>query len=554
MSARTATREPAPAVPSRPRIADDVTVHAPDKEGAPWVIQRGRHRYFRVQTDLARLARAVDGTRDRTGLAEVLGPPWTPEAVDVAVRKLADSQLLDDGTADVGSKRRKNLTSWIRFAPPLTVQFTLLKPERLLRRLTPLINALAHRAAAVVAATAVLGGLLALAAQGDELRTALGRPLPIAVYLAVACAMLVTTCVHEMGHGAVLTYYGGRPSRMGVMLFYLSPAFFCDVSDGWRLSDKAHRVHVALAGIATQLVIAGTGGIATLFVDAATVRDGLMVFTVSTYATGLLNLLPFIKLDGYIALMSHLDLPHLRDRAMTDARRFVARILFGGSGYHRELPHVRWSVAYGLACLVFPCYIVAGALGLWAGAAQRLGGIGAALVLCGLGYFVYRLGRGFVRLLGEARAAGAHTARLSLATSLAVAAVGGLLMWVKLPYSVSGGYVRDARGEVRLVLPPSADRSVIGKGTTVELFRSGLAGRDRTGSAVVTDGRGGNTTAPLSAFLPVRADGLPQPAVGYPLTVTGTPADRIGTAQVNAGTLPLWDWLCTTYVAPAWRW
>lgn len=33
-----------------------------------------------------------------------------------------------------------------------------------------------------------------------------------------------------------------RPSRMGVMLFYLLPAFFCDVSDGWRLPDKAHEL------------------------------------------------------------------------------------------------------------------------------------------------------------------------------------------------------------------------------------------------------------------------------------------------------------------------
>ncbi|GHC51251.1 daptide biosynthesis intramembrane metalloprotease [Streptomyces cinnamoneus] len=553
MSSRTATatREPSPAALARPRIADDVTVHAPDRDGAPWVIQRGRHQYFRVQADLARLARAVDGTRDHSGLAEVLGPPWTPEVVGVAVRKLADSRLLDDGEA---GRKRKNRGTWIRFVPPLTVQFTLLKPERVLRRLTPLLNALAGRAAAVVAAVAVLGGLLALAAQGAELRTALGQPLPIPVYLAVALGMLATTCVHEMGHGAVLTYYGGRPSRMGVMLFYLSPAFFCDVSDGWRLSEKAHRVRVALAGIATQTVIAGTTGIATLFVDDASVRAGMLVFTVSTYVTGLLNLLPFIKLDGYIALMSHLDLPHLRDRAMTDGRRFIAKVLFGGGRYERELPQLSWSVAYGLACMAFPFYIVTSAMSLWSDTAQRLGPVGASLVLCGMAYFLYHLGRGFKRLLGEARRAGARTWRIGVATALTVAGVGALLLCVKLPYAVSGGYVRDARGDVRLVLPPSADRSVIGKGTTVQLFRSGVTTKERTGTAVVTDARGKDTTAPLSAFLPVRTDGLPQIVVGYRLHVTQAPADRTGTAEVKAGKLPLWNWLYSKYVAPAWRW
>ncbi|MEU7237941.1 daptide biosynthesis intramembrane metalloprotease [Streptomyces chrestomyceticus] len=546
----TATREPSPAALARPRIAEDVTVHTPDKEGAPWVIQRGRHQYFRVQADLARLARTVDGTRDHAGLAEILGPPWTPDVVGLAVRKLADSRLLDDGGT---GRKRKERGTWIRFVPPLTLQFTILKPERVLRRLTPLIRALAHRTAAVGAAVAVLGGLLALAAQGSELHSALSQPLPLTVYLAVACAMLATTCVHEMGHGAVLTYYGGRPSRMGVMLFYLSPAFFCDVSDGWRLPDKAHRVRVALAGITTQAVIAGGTGIATLFVDDASVHAGLLVFTVSTYVSGLLNLLPFIKLDGYIALMSHLDLPHLRDRAMTDGRRFVAKVLFGGR-YSRELPQLPWSVIYGLACLAFPFYIVTSAMRLWADTVQRLGPIGASLVLFGIGYFLYHLGRGFKRLLSEARAAGARTWRMCAATLLTLAAVSALLLWVRLPYAVSGGYVRNSGSELNLVLPSSADRSVITKGTTVELFRSGLAAKVKTGTAVVADAQGKNTTAPLSAFLPVQTDGLPQLVVGYRLTGADIPVDRVGTAVVNAGELPLWNWLYSKYVAPAWRW
>lgn len=82
-------------------------------------------------------------------------------------------------------------------------------------------------------------------------------------------------------------------------------------------------------------------------------HDGMLIFGVSTYLTGVLNFVPLVKLDGYLALMSHLDIPHLRDRSMTDARRFLARILFGGR-YSRELPQLTWAVPFGFACMLFP--------------------------------------------------------------------------------------------------------------------------------------------------------------------------------------------------------
>ncbi|MFI2032949.1 daptide biosynthesis intramembrane metalloprotease [Streptomyces buecherae] len=546
MSSKTASAEIAPELLARPRLAADVTVHEPAAEGAPWVIQRGQHKYFRVQPDLARLALAVNGTRDHALLADILGPPWTPEEVCAAVDKLAGGQLLDNGEP-VRQRGR-----WVRFVPPLTVQFTMLRPERLLRRFAPLVRLLTSRAGASAAVALALCGLLALASQAPRVSTALGQPLPLSTYLAVVGGVLATTAVHEFGHGAVLSYHGGRPGRMGVMLFYLSPAFFCDVSDGWRLPHRQQRVTVALAGIATQVVIAGGAAVVSLFAEPR-MRDGLIIFAVVTYVSGLLNLTPFVKLDGYIALMSHLDIPHLRDRALDDGRRFMARILFGGR-YECELPELRWAVPFGLACMVFPLYMVATAMRLWADSLQRLGAFGASLVLCGLCYIAYHLGRGVVRIVREARTGGARALRIGTVVGLSLAAAGVALALVKVPYTVSGGYLVRDSGRVELLLAPSADRSVVRENTTVRLYRAGVATRAETGRAVVTSDRATDTTAPLSAFLPVRTDALPAPAVSYPLTTSAAPADRTGVAQVDAGTRSVGEWLYVKYVAPAWPW
>ncbi|MGW6542733.1 daptide biosynthesis intramembrane metalloprotease [Streptomyces massasporeus] len=533
---------------ARPRLASDVRVHEPITDSAPWVVQRGSQQYLRVGADLVRLLHSMDGKRDHVALVETLGPPWTDADVAEAVERLRKMQLLEDG------RTHKRGSTWFKFVPPLTLQFTLVKPERMLARLTPLLNLLANRAGAVLAVVLALGGLLALAAQAPVLQQALGAPLTLDVLLGVAGASVIATALHEMGHGAVLAHHGGRPSRMGVMLFYLTPAFFCDVSDGWRLPHKRQRVQVALAGIVTQMVIAGSVALGALAAGAGAgepgLRHGMLVFAVSTYVTGLLNLLPFVKLDGYIALMTHLDISHLRDRAMTDARRFLAKVLFGGR-YTRELPGLRWSVPFGLACMLFPLYLIVAAFALWLDLLQGLGVIGATLVLVVVVYLGYRAWNGGRQLLREARAAGARGARICAAALLTAAAAVVALTTIPVPYTVTGGYVVED-GRTWLAVSNAADREAITEGATVKLFRRGMVTRTETGTATVGQGRAVKATAPLSAFIPVRdGDSVPVPAVVLPLSVGTAPAERIGTARVAAGSRPLGEWLYLSYIAPA---
>jgi putative peptide zinc metalloprotease protein len=539
----------------RPYLAPDVRLHPPAAPGEPWIVQRGPHQYVRAGADMAALLRCLNGMRDHTALVEELGPPWTEPAVGQALASLQRMQMLDDGTRP----HRHRLARTARFAvvPPLTLQVTLLDPDRLLQRLRPVIDLLARRAALVCAALLVLGGIVSLVAQAPALAVALGRPLPLAVLFAVAFASTATTALHELGHGAVLTYYGGRPSRVGVMLFYLTPAFFCDVSDGWRLPRKDQRVRVAMAGIATQLVVASAVAVGSAVAAVAgadpDVRDGMLVFALSTSVTGLLNLLPFVKLDGYIALMSHLDVPHLRDRAMTDGRRLIAKALFGGR-YQRALPKPSWAPAFGVACLLFPLYLIGLATVLWLDLLHGLGYVGAVLVLAGVTYFGYRVVMGGWALVREARAAGASPVRTAVVGTLAVTVCGVALAFAPVPYAIPGGFVSERAG-TRLVLPDSADVAAVEPGASVTLYRRGLVTRHPIATAEV-GGNGGATdgTAPLSAFLPVReGDSIPVPAVEVPLLAAAAPPERAGYAVVDAGTRPLGHWLYLTFVAPALR-
>jgi len=212
-----------------------------------------------------------------------------------------------------------------------------------------------------------------------------------------------------------------------------------------------------------------------------TAKTCLLFFAVTSYGTALLNLTPFIKLDGYIALMSHVDVPYLRDRAMADARRALARFLFGGT-YQRELP-TRWTVVYGFACLAFPVYFLSTALQTWLGTLQRVGWVGLLLAASGLSYIVWMLVRGALRLSAEVKAAGVRRARAGAVCGALAAAVCAAL-FLPVQQTVAAAYVTDASG-TRLVLPQGSSAELIHAGQRVTLKTNGLVLQDDVATARV---------------------------------------------------------------------
>ncbi len=549
--ARAATESPEPALAVRPRLAGDVLVHEPAEDGAPWIVQFAGQRYVRIGATMARILRSADGTRTPEEIARELGTPWTAELVGQGLLNAQRLRLLDDGRAPARGSRR-----WFRFIPPLTFQFTLLDPDSALRRVRPLTAGLARRGWAAVMVAVIVAGLVGLAAQASTVRDLLGRPLPVAAFLIAFAATVIGTALHELAHGLVLSYYGGRPSRIGMMLFYLTPAFFCDVSDGWRLPRSRQRVRVALAGVATQAVIGGLAAagaiVATAVIGGGALSDGLYLISLSSYAAALFNLLPFVKLDGYLALMSHLDVPHLRERSMAEARHAIARILFGGR-YPRDLPDLPWARWYGAASLAFPVYVLGMALTLWQSLLVGTGLVGVVAVVAVLGYLLVRGYAAALRLIREALAAGARRSRVLLVSSLLAGLAWALLQTVTLPYSVNGAYVRDGN-QVTFVMLAGTDRAAITPGASVQLRRSGVLVHSGEGRAVVAGTQRRTVSVPLTAFAPVSGlDAVRVDAVGLDLVTRQPPPDSTGTAVVAAGRRPLGEWLYLRYLAPFWR-
>jgi len=139
--------------------------------------------------------------------------------------------------------------------------------------------------------------------------------------------MTATGMFHEIGHGLTLKNFGGEVHKVGFLLFYLTPAFYCDVSDSYLIPSRRERLWVTFAGSYSELVLCSLASFVWFFAAPGT---GLYDFAFKVVCfTGissfLLNMNPLIKLDGYYALMDWLGLPDMREEAFAYVQRMAKK-------------------------------------------------------------------------------------------------------------------------------------------------------------------------------------------------------------------------------------
>jgi putative peptide zinc metalloprotease protein len=135
---------------------------------------------------------------------------------------------------------------------------------------------------------------------------------------------------HESAHGLTCKHFGGEVHRMGFMLVYLSPAFFCDVGEIYVYGGKWRRVAAIIAGIWTELMFCGVASVLWWALPAGNpVHDfAYKVMMITGVAVVLINLNPLIKLDGYYLFSELIGLPTIKERSTEYVSSWVKRHLF----------------------------------------------------------------------------------------------------------------------------------------------------------------------------------------------------------------------------------
>ena len=210
----------------------------------------------------------------------------------------------------------------------LFIRVPLVRPQRLLQGLLPWVQPLFSWTALwlLLAATGI--GLVLVARQWETFTHSLMDMLSPSGLAGFALALIVSKTLHEMGHALVATRLGVRVAHMGIAFVVLWPMLYTDTGESWRLTSHRQRLAISVAGVATELALAGLATLAWALLDDGALRQAMLYLATTGWVLSLaLNVSPFMRFDGYFILSDILNFPNLHERSGAVAKAFMRRRL-----------------------------------------------------------------------------------------------------------------------------------------------------------------------------------------------------------------------------------
>jgi putative peptide zinc metalloprotease protein len=282
----------------------------------PLLARRADGQVIQLTQLLYLVAEACDGGRDAAAVAAVASER-SGRAVSVEnVKFLVEERLrplgvlaLADGTTPELPKRAPLLA--LRHRRPLVPEHIVNAVARAFAWLhTPLVQVVV-----VVALLQFDFWLLGVHGIAGGLRSALYDPW---LLLGVLGSVVVATAFHEIGHASACRYGGARPGQMGVGVYLVWPAFYCDVTDAYRL-DRAGRLRTDLGGVYFNAIFVLLAGGAYF----ATGQEALLLAAFLQHIIILQQLLPLLRFDGYYVLSDLTGVPDILSRIKPIFRSLV---------------------------------------------------------------------------------------------------------------------------------------------------------------------------------------------------------------------------------------
>ena len=338
-----------------PKLRPDLVVKAVPGDSAARVLSDpAGGRYFRLGEREAFILTLLDGRQDLAAIARETAAklgPLSDQAVDQFVWELGQAGLLDQRTG-----------LWQRLAAPQrsgpAVVWALPGAEERLESLHGRLGGLFHPvtwgAALFFFVQAVALVIRRWSLVRADMTFLAGNPAAIPLLL-LACylVMIPVVLTHELAHALTCIHYGGRVSRLGLMIRHFLPAAFADVSDLYVLPVRA-RIAVYLAGPASTLAWIGLAAVVWAFWPAGSYVHmiGGAVALVAML-NGLTGLIPVAGYDGSEALGEWLGVPNLHRRALTYCWARLRR---------RPVPapagHERLFVWYGVGFVLYNLVVI----------------------------------------------------------------------------------------------------------------------------------------------------------------------------------------------------
>lgn len=187
-------------------------------------------------------------------------------------------------------------------------------------------NKLFNRLFLLILGAICLGGIVEWGLHSQMILTNISYDITVKNILILYTGTILTVFCHELGHGLVCKYHGGKVKEIGFLFICGSPALFCDVSGVREFNEKRKTLATLLAGVMVQFIITALSVMVSIRMGGANAL--LNTFICWNLIMMLSNLLPVTKLDGYWILSTLLNIPNLYDKSIKLALGKKKDVLF----------------------------------------------------------------------------------------------------------------------------------------------------------------------------------------------------------------------------------
>jgi CRP-like cAMP-binding protein/Zn-dependent protease len=351
----------------RPKLAEYVEIREfPLRWGNDYVMVANTRDlvHYRLPASELPLLRRMDGSRSVKELVleefEASGD-LDPDAVTDLVRTLYEGSFLDQRYRDVDAlvtraldpvteRRRRART----FAKTLTIEWS--DANRVVQWLYDhgLRYAFSKVAIAVEAFVAIVGVVIfaRLVVSGDF---TIGGPSLAASFIVLWLLDYFSVFVHELGHALVVVRNGRRIKSAGFMIYFGSPAFFVDGSDGLMM-DRRQQILSSFAGPFAEMILASACALIVWWFPEWFLARTLFTAAALNYYLILMNLIPLLELDGYFILADVIQVPDLRPRSLAFMRDDLLRKIRHREHFTKQEVGLALYGTLGVAFTVFALY------------------------------------------------------------------------------------------------------------------------------------------------------------------------------------------------------
>lgn len=235
---------------------------------------------------------------------------------------------------------------------PFWIKIPFGNPDKWIHSLLPAFSWLFSTWATALGLMMICAAAFTIATNWEQFLTASNVVFSPNNWLWMIVAWMGLKVVHELAHAFACRRYGGEVREMGIVFVLFAPLAYVDVTSSWRLPSKWSRIHVAIAGIYVELLVAAVAALLWPHMESKFVSHMLYNFIwMASLSTILFNANPLMRFDGYFILSDLLEIPNLYAEGNKAVTRHLDRVLFGSGARAKQITNRRgWFVGcYGWA-------------------------------------------------------------------------------------------------------------------------------------------------------------------------------------------------------------